>query len=125
MKNFINFLLVKTIKKKSTWIIPLVYFVCILALSLVYKFAFSNYGNQYLSIYLIAFFTILFTMFYSGIKSTNLFVDTDKEGADILALSKPISKKTLVMSKNITLLIFSVIWASFILISNLIWILFY
>ncbi|MDJ1648678.1 ABC-2 transporter permease [Mycoplasma phocimorsus] len=59
-------------------------------------------------------------MFYSGIKSTNLFVDTDKEGVDILSLSKPISKKTLVMSKNITLLIFSLIWASFILVSNLI-----
>ncbi|MDJ1646193.1 ABC transporter permease [Mycoplasma phocimorsus] len=120
MKNFINFLLVKTIKKKSTWIIPLVYFICILAFSLVYKFLFFNQDNQYLSIYLIAFFTILFTMFYSGIKSTNLFVDTDKEGVDILSLSKPISKKTLVMSKNITLLIFSLIWASFILVSNLI-----
>lgn len=120
MKNFISFLLVKTIKKKSTWIIPLVYFICVLALSIIYKFLFINQYNQYLSVYIIAFFTILFTMFYSGIKSTNLFVDTDKEGVDILALSKPISKKTLVMSKNITLLIFSGIWASFILITNLI-----
>ncbi|WP_027121189.1 ABC transporter permease [Mycoplasma leonicaptivi] len=119
-KNYILFLHKILIKKANTFIIPLLWFI----ISIISGITLSqiNLANQQKTfiVYVYVFIELLVTILFASLKSLNLFKDLEEEGIELLTLSKPISRKNILIAKNVTNLMFGFYWTVIILISNLI-----
>ncbi|WP_129724688.1 ABC-2 transporter permease [Mycoplasmopsis gallopavonis] len=67
--------------------------------------------NNNLIIYIFAFITILFTIFYSSLIYINIFKELENDGLEILTLSKPISRNKIYLGKSFYLILFSLVFA--------------
>ncbi|AJM71528.1 ABC transporter permease [Mycoplasma yeatsii] len=105
------------LKKKSSILLPIIAVAISFFVGIVFKFAVpSNY--QELAVFFYTFIAIIMTAVYSSIKALNLFKDLEQEGIEIITLSKPISRKQLILGKLICLSYFGLIWSTALLISG-------
>ncbi|MBY7703743.1 hypothetical protein JIY74_26105 [Vibrio harveyi] len=96
------------LKKKSSILLPIIVIAISFFVGIVFKFAVpSNY--QELAVFFYTFIAIIMTAIYSSIKALNLFKDLEQEGIEIITLSKPISRKQLILGKLICLSYFGLI----------------
>lgn len=105
------------LKKKSSILLPIMTVAISFFVGIVFKFAVpSNY--QELAVFFYTFIVIIMTAVYSSIKALNLFKDLEQEGIEIITLSKPISRKQLILGKLMCLSYFGLIWSASLLISG-------
>ncbi|MEE3928458.1 hypothetical protein V2E24_02600 [Mycoplasmopsis ciconiae] len=98
--SYFSFLLKLTLKRKSTYIYILIYaliYMCFLVGFLLSGTDINKY--VYLSYFLIS---LLMGIFFSGLKSLNIFKDLENEGIEILVFSKSLSRKQIVLTKTLS-----------------------
>ncbi|WP_330463281.1 ABC transporter permease [Metamycoplasma gateae] len=107
------------LKKKSSVIFPVFLILFSFTIGLIFKFAISE---QYLNLasYLYIFSILIITVLFGSIKSLNIFKDFEQEGIELVSISRPISRKSLVFGKLLTLIYFGLIWSLILCISSLI-----
>lgn len=107
------------LKKKSSVIFPVFLILFSFTIGLIFKFAISD---QYLNLasYLYIFSILIITVLFSSIKSLNIFKDFEQEGIELVSISRPISRKSLVFGKLLTLIYFGLIWSLILFVSSLI-----
>ncbi|QQY78498.1 ABC transporter permease [Mycoplasma mycoides subsp. capri] len=108
-----------TFKKKSSIFMPGVITVISFIIGLVFKFVVSDKYLE-LSGFLYTIALILTTVVFSSIKSLNIFKDLENEGIEIITLSKPISRKNIVLGKLASLTFFGLLWSFVLFICGLI-----
>ncbi|UUM20192.1 ABC transporter permease [Mycoplasma sp. 2045] len=118
IKNYIYFLHKVILKKKSSWIIPALVGTIMIVLSIIISI--MNIQNKSLVIYCASFGLLFITIFFSSLKSINLYKDLEEEGLEIITFSKPISRKTIFISKLLMFLLMGLYWALFCSLFNLI-----
>ncbi|QCZ36514.1 ABC transporter permease [Mycoplasma nasistruthionis] len=118
-KNYIFYLHKIIFKKKSSFVIPVIWLVISVLLSIIFSFLSFNNKIQNFVIYSVVFAEIIFTIFYAALKSLNIYKDLEEEGVELLTYAKPITRKQIFAGKLSVFLIFGVYWALTTLFSNL------
>ncbi|MBW0596093.1 ABC transporter permease [Mycoplasma anatis] len=112
MKNYFIFLLKIIIKKKNTYILPTLMILLNLITGLIFLFIkLDNYYSPPIFFSLL-FLNLTFNIFYSSIKSLNLFSDLEKNGTDLIIFSKPISRKNMILTKTLVFILIGFIWTT-------------
>ncbi|MBY7704793.1 hypothetical protein JIY74_31940 [Vibrio harveyi] len=99
--NYVKFTFKNVIKKKSSILFPTIVLVASICVGIVLT---SVIPFKYLDLisFLYTILLIIMTIIFSSIKALNLFKDLEVEGIEILSLSKPISRRSLVIGKLIS-----------------------
>ncbi|QVK05970.1 ABC transporter permease family protein [Mycoplasma mycoides] len=105
------------LKKKSSIILPIFTLVSSLIIGLILKFVVNNKYVELLS-FLYVFILITLTVVFSCIKALNIFKDLEQEGLEIISLSKPLTRESLIIGKLLCLTFFGLIWSLTLLISG-------
>ncbi|WP_426461532.1 hypothetical protein [Mycoplasma hafezii] len=118
IKNYWSFLSKLLLTKKIIIIVPILWLAISVIAAIVFG-AINLQSSAYLVILITAFVEILITIFYSSILYLNIFNDLEKEGMEILALSKSISRKNIYRAKTTYALLFSLGYGILLLFTNL------
>ncbi|AGJ90654.1 ABC transporter permease [Mycoplasma putrefaciens] len=105
------------LKKKSSLLIPITIVISSFIVGLIFKFIITDKYHD-LASFLYTFLIIVVSVIYGSIKALNLFKDLQAEGLEIITLSKPISRKSLILGKLICLAFFGLIWSASLLVSG-------
>ncbi|PYF43711.1 ABC transporter permease [Metamycoplasma alkalescens] len=108
-----------TLKKKNSIIMPILVLIFSLIIGLIFKFL-INPKYLDLSTFIYIFAISLMTIIFASIKTLNIFKDMEKEGLELISLSKPISRNNLIFGKLLALIYFGLIWSSILFVSALI-----
>lgn len=108
--NYVKFTFKNVIKKKSSILFPTIVLVVSICVGIVLT---SVIPFKYLDLisFLYTILLIIMTIIFSSIKALNLFKDLEVEGIEILSLSKPISRRSLVIGKLISFSLLNLIWS--------------
>lgn len=108
--NYVKFTFKNVIKKKSSILFPTIVLVASICMGIVLT---SVIPIKYLDLisFLYTILLIIITIIFSSIKALNLFKDLEVEGIEILSLSKPISRRSLVIGKLISFSLLNLIWS--------------
>ncbi|SYV90648.1 ABC-type transport system involved in multi-copper enzyme maturation, permease component, partial [Metamycoplasma alkalescens] len=98
-----------TLKKKNSIIMPILVLIFSLIIGLIFKFL-INPKYLDLSTFIYIFAISLMTIIFASIKTLNIFKDMEKEGLELISLSKPISRNNLIFGKLLALIYFGLIW---------------
>lgn len=96
--SYLYFLFVFLIKKKGTWIIPLISFLLILIFSLIPSFM-GEVGINNLMLYFSIVISLFFSISFVVVKVINIFKDGQDEGIEIIIVSKPIERWQIIIAK--------------------------
>ncbi|SYV95542.1 ABC-type transport system involved in multi-copper enzyme maturation, permease component, partial [Mycoplasma putrefaciens] len=107
--SYVKFTFKNVIKKKSSIFFPVIVLVTSLIIGIILVSAIPNKYLELIS-FLYTILLIIITIIFSSIKALNLFKDLEVEGIEILSLSKPISRNSLVMGKLISFSFLNLIW---------------
>ncbi|WLP85920.1 ABC transporter permease [Mycoplasma seminis] len=119
IKSYALFLHKIMLKKKSTIILPLFWFVVSIILAIVFaSLKLDSYKINF-AIYAVAFIELILTIFYASLKALNIYKDLEEEGVELLSYSKPISRKQIFSGKLIIYLTLGCYWALIMLLCNL------
>ncbi|MFV8471559.1 ABC transporter permease [Mycoplasma sp. SK341A] len=117
--SYISFLHKIVLKKKSTFIVPIVWMAIAIILSIIFATLQLNDLKSNFAIYAIVFAELLITIFYASMKSLHIYKDLEEEGVELLTYSKPISRKSIFLGKFSIFIIFGAYWGLTMLLSNL------
>lgn len=109
-------------KKVNSIVIPLfVFSVSLIAGIVIWNQNIKNIKNinSTTIIYAFLFLELLFTTLYASIKALNLFKEQESDALDILVFSKPISRKKMFISKQVTFISFGLMWSLVVFTSNI------
>ncbi|UWV79910.1 hypothetical protein NW072_01950 [Mycoplasmopsis felis] len=118
LRHYVFFIHKLILKKKNTIIIPMIILLSSFIFFGVFSFIEINNNQKLLFIYILVFIELLITIFFAALKSINVYKDLEEEGIELLTLSKPISRKSIIWGKTISNLLFAFYWTLIILISN-------
>ncbi|WP_036452772.1 ABC transporter permease [Mycoplasma buteonis] len=118
IKNYWLFLTKILFSKKLFVVIPVILMTIIITASIVFGIV-GLQSQAGLAILITAFVEILITIFYASLLYLNIFVDLEKEGIELIASSKSISRKTTFTAKTSYALIFSVAYGVLMVLGNL------
>ncbi|WXA52294.1 ABC transporter permease [Mycoplasmopsis cynos] len=118
LRHYVFFIHKLILKKKNTIIIPMIILLSSFIFFGVFSFIEINNNQKLLFIYILVFIELLMTIFFAALKSINVYKDLEEEGIELLTLSKPISRKSIIWGKTISNLLFAFYWTLIILISN-------
>ncbi|AWX42854.1 ABC-type transport system involved in multi-copper enzyme maturation, permease component [Metamycoplasma cloacale] len=121
--NYSNFLFRLIFKKKNSFIIPIVFFIFSVIMSIIFFVIKLDQKYNPILGYTIIFITLLLTIIYSSIKSLNIFKDVEEEGIEIIVFSKVITRKNIIIGKLLTFFLFNLFWTTITTIGNLIFLL--
>ncbi|WP_434325755.1 ABC transporter permease [Mycoplasma leachii] len=105
------------LKKKSSTLLPAFTLISSLIIGIILKFVVNNKYVELLS-FLYIFILITLTVVFSCIKALNIFKDFEQEGLEIISLSKPLTRESLIIGKLLCLTFFGLIWSLTLLISG-------
>ncbi|KKW61271.1 ABC transporter permease family protein [Mycoplasma capricolum] len=105
------------LKKKSSIILPVITLISSLIIGIILKFVVNNKYVELLS-FLYVFILVTLTVVFSCIKALNIFKDFEQEGLEIISLSKPLTRESLIIGKLLCLTFFGLIWSLTLLISG-------
>ncbi|CBV67516.1 ABC transporter permease [Mycoplasma leachii] len=105
------------LKKKSSTLLPAFTLISSLIIGIILKFVVNNKYVELLS-FLYVFILITLTVVFSCIKALNIFKDFEQEGLEIISLSKPLTRESLIIGKLLCLTFFGLIWSLTLLISG-------
>ncbi|WFQ91375.1 ABC transporter permease [Mycoplasma feriruminatoris] len=105
------------LKKKSSIILPIFTLISSLIIGMILKFVVNNKYVELLS-FLYIFILITLTVVFSCIKALNIFKDLEQEGLEIISLSKPLTRESLIIGKLLCLTFFGLIWSLTLLVSG-------
>lgn len=117
--SYINFLFKLIIKKKNTFIIPIIIFSINIIFIILISDTVNSSNDLTVFIYSLTFLQLLFTIIFSSIKSLNIFNDLEQEGIEIIVFSKKITKNTIIKSKILFFVLINLIWSLILFLSNL------
>ncbi|MGZ9763328.1 hypothetical protein ACXYRP_03505 [Mycoplasma sp. 5912] len=107
------------LKKKNTIIVPIIWIIISIISSIVFSQLNINTKQKMLSFYIVIFVELLITVFFSAIKTINIYKDLEEEGIELLTLSKSISRKSIIWAKTFSNIVFGLYWAVIIIFSNI------
>ncbi|WP_434341699.1 ABC transporter permease [Mycoplasma putrefaciens] len=116
--SYVKFTFKNVIKKKSSIFFPVIVLVTSLIIGIILVSAIPNKYLELIS-FLYTILLIIITIIFSSIKALNLFKDLEVEGIEILSLSKPISRNSLVMGKLISFSFLNLIWSGVLFVCGL------
>ncbi|WP_434343520.1 ABC transporter permease [Mycoplasma sp. 06067-C1-B144P-99-0482-3] len=105
------------LKKKSSTLLPAFTLISSLIIGIILKFVVNNKYVELLS-FLYVFILVTLTVVFSCIKALNIFKDLEQEGLEIISLSKPLTRESLIIGKLLCLTFFGLIWSLTLLISG-------
>ncbi|WP_338822398.1 ABC transporter permease [Mycoplasmopsis felifaucium] len=97
--------------KVSTVVLPILTLIISLIIGTTFSFITLSDFYRNILIYSYSFCVILLTIFYGSLKGINLFSDLDSEGIELLIYSKPLSRKQIILGKNLTFILIGLIWS--------------
>lgn len=114
--SYFYFLFNYLMKKKSTWIIPLLFYSVLISLFVINRIMLNTWGFELTSptttLILFPFIlstSIIFFGVYGIIKGINLFKDPANEGIEILIVSKPIERWQIILTRFLMFFILGII----------------
>ncbi|ENY69301.1 ABC transporter, permease protein [Metamycoplasma auris 15026] len=107
------------LKRKNSIILPSLVLIASFIIGFLFKFVVPEIYKE-LSSFLYILGLMITTVIFASIKSLNIFKDMEKEGIELLGLSKPITRKNLILGKLLTLFFYGLIWSLILLVSSLI-----
>ncbi|MBN4084697.1 ABC transporter permease [Mycoplasma sp. CSL10166] len=80
-----------------------------------------NLDNNKINIifYITIAIQLIFTIFFSSLKSINIFKDLSEDGLELLTFSKPLSRKNIIFGKTIVNIIIGLYWTTMITLLNI------
>ncbi|MCU4706701.1 ABC transporter permease [Mycoplasma sp. CSL7503-lung] len=121
-KNYIQFLHKVIMKKKNSIIIPIIIILLMLIMTIV--FSQINLDNNKINIifYITIAIQLIFTIFFSSLKSINIFKDLSEDGLGLLTFSKPLSRKNIIFGKIIINIIIGLYWTMTLTLLNILFV---
>ncbi|WP_036463914.1 ABC transporter permease [Mycoplasmopsis sturni] len=99
-------------KKKTTILFP-IFFLFVGLLMMALTFVLKNKLSYILVVSISAAIMLLTNLIYGGLKALNIFKDTQDDGLEILILSKPISRLSILTAKNIAFIFVGISYSLF------------
>ncbi|ADE19757.1 ABC transporter permease [Mycoplasma crocodyli] len=108
--NFANYLWFYLMKKKTTFIIPLISFVSlfIIGISLIIN---RNYSDINFLIVIPIFVSLLMTVLFATIFSINIFKSMEREGLELIVCSRPVTRKNILATRIGFLFLFGFVYS--------------
>lgn len=120
VKSYVYFLHKIMLKKKSSYVLPIVFFALAIIFSIILSVVQIPDRFKNFTIYAIIFAEMILTIFYASLKALNIYKDLEEEGLELLTYSKPINRRDIFIAKFIVFIIFDCYWAILMMVSNLI-----
>lgn len=120
VKSYVYFLHKIILKKKSSYVLPIVFFALAIIFSITLSIVQIPDRFKNFTIYAIIFAEMILTVFYASLKALNIYKDLEKEGLELLTYSKPINRRDIFIAKFIVFIIFDFYWAILMMVSNII-----
>ncbi|WP_434340758.1 ABC-2 transporter permease [Mycoplasmoides gallisepticum] len=120
VKSYVYFLHKIILKKKSSYVLPIVFFALAIIFSIILSVVQIPDRFKNFTIYAIIFAEMILTIFYASLKALNIYKDLEEEGLELLTYSKPINRRDIFIAKFIVFIIFDCYWAILMMVSNLI-----
>ncbi|AFP75737.1 putative ABC-type transport system protein [Mycoplasmoides gallisepticum CA06_2006.052-5-2P] len=120
VKSYVYFLHKIILKKKSSYVLPIVFFALAIIFSITLSVVQIPDRFKNFTIYAIIFAEMILTIFYASLKALNIYKDLEEEGLELLTYSKPINRRDIFIAKFIVFIIFDCYWAILMMVSNLI-----
>ena len=99
-KSYFKFNFKYLLKRKSTWLSPLIFFVFFLLMSTFLRVVFGAKNNTLAMLQtMVSLFSIIFFAVIGITKGINLFREPSTEGVEILIVSKPLTRKQILAVK--------------------------
>lgn len=120
VKSYVYFLHKIILKKKSSYVLPIVFFALAIIFSITLSVVQIPDRFKNFTIYAIIFAEMILTIFYASLKALNVYKDLEEEGLELLTYSKPINRRDIFIAKFIVFIIFDCYWAILMMVSNII-----
>ncbi|AAP56452.2 putative ABC-type transport system protein [Mycoplasmoides gallisepticum str. R(low)] len=120
VKSYVYFLHKIILKKKSSYVLPIVFFALAIIFSITLSVVQIPDRFKNFTIYAIIFAEMILTIFYASLKALNIYKDLEEEGLELLTYSKPINRRDIFIAKFIVFIIFDCYWAILMTLSNII-----
>ena len=99
-KSYFKFNFKYLLKRKSTWLSPLIFFVFFLLMSTFLRLVFGAKNNTLAMLQtMVSLFSIIFFAIIGITKGINLFREPSTEGVEILIVSKPLTRRQILVVK--------------------------
>lgn len=120
VKSYVYFLHKIILKKKSSYVLPIVFFALAIIFSITLSVVQIPDRFKNFTIYAIIFAEMILTIFYASLKALNVYKDLEEEGLELLTYSKSINRRDIFIAKFIVFIIFDFYWAILMMVSNII-----
>ncbi|MES3497578.1 ABC-2 transporter permease [Mycoplasmoides gallisepticum] len=120
VKSYVYFLHKIILKKKSSYVLPIVFFALAIIFSITLSVVEIPDRFKNFTIYAIIFAEMILTIFYASLKALNVYKDLEEEGLELLTYSKSINRRDIFIAKFIVFIIFDFYWAILMMVSNII-----
>ncbi|MES3519246.1 ABC-2 transporter permease [Mycoplasmoides gallisepticum] len=120
VKSYVYFLHKIILKKKSSYVLPIVFFALAIIFSITLSVVQIPDRFKNFTIYAIIFAEMILTIFYACLKALNVYKDLEEEGLELLTYSKSTNRRDIFIAKFIVFIIFDFYWAILMMVSNII-----
>ncbi|MFN3044945.1 ABC-2 transporter permease [Mycoplasmoides gallisepticum] len=120
VKSYVYFLHKIILKKKSSYVLPIVFFALAIIFSITLSVVQIPDRFKNFTIYAIIFAEMILTIFYASLKALNVYKDLEEEGLELLTYSKSTNRRDIFIAKFIVFIIFDFYWAILMMVSNII-----